>query len=152
MGGGEDSWLVGMYSLSGPEIPNKQVLTATARSEWTFVIPWTCTSESHQSVFSNTRTDVLSLRSSFNVISKNLESKYFWHYKLVSSEKMYNSLQYPSWGFVKDSFCYVMMSLEERCKMKYVNVFFIFIFWMCFPMKFQLSQHSNLVWGSYTSF
>lgn len=98
MGGGEDSWLVGMYSLSGPEIPNKQVLTATARSEWTFVIPWTCTSESHQSVFSNTRTDVL--KKIYNTGLTEYSLRWLQDIRATSSRTIYRNLKRTSIMFI----------------------------------------------------
>lgn len=84
---GEGTWQLEVYSPSGPETPIKQMLTAKAStSEWIFFIPWNCSSESNQLVFSNTRAEVWSLFSWYLHLMFSVE---IWRASIFDTENLW---------------------------------------------------------------
>lgn len=96
-GGREDTWVKGAVPFRARDCPEQMLTAQPTPGEPAFFFPWICSSDSSQLVVPNSRAHcVILLFSWFNAIVWNMESKYFWHYKLVVSEETYGSLQNPS--------------------------------------------------------
>lgn len=95
--GGEDTWVKGAVPFGARDCPEQMLTAQPTPGEPAFFFPWICSSDSSQLVVASSRAHcVILLFSWFNAIVWNMESKYFWHYKLVVSEETYGSLQNPS--------------------------------------------------------